>query len=67
MLGNEDRVPAPWGLPAIARGLGGGETGGNEVGCVAHDFRQAPAGQIIPLLRPKVKAGAELGVGQPRP
>lgn len=67
MLGNEDRVPAPWGLPAITRGVCGGKAGGNEVRRVAHDFGQAPFGKIIPFLVPKVEAGAELGVGQPRP
>ncbi|GCE84623.1 hypothetical protein MSKU9_2764 [Komagataeibacter diospyri] len=39
MLGNEDRVSPPRGLPAVPVRVGGGESGGDEIRRVRHDFR----------------------------
>lgn len=59
MLGDEDRVAAPWCLPAILVRPGRGKPAGYEIGRVRHDFRQATVVQIGAFPRTQVETGTK--------
>src|SRR5271157_4319698 len=64
VLSNEDRVVPHWGLLAVVRWIGGGETLLNEFLAVRHHGVQPLARQVFPLSETEVESAAEGGTSQ---
>jgi hypothetical protein len=65
VLGDEDRVAAPWRLPSIVRRLGRSEAPGDEVARVADDDRHSLLREVggIPGAEAEARAESRAGKG----